>query len=57
MQNPYTEEYLRLIQDTVDPEAKIDTDGNVVYVDIDMLEVCVVSPEKAQQILEDMMEG
>lgn len=57
MLDSYTHEYLNLIQETVDPEAKIDSYGNIVYVDDVDMEVCVVTPEKAKQYLTDMMEG
>jgi hypothetical protein len=53
----YTLEYLSLIQETIDPEARVDSDGNVVYVDDVDMEIITVSPEACKKHLNSMMEG
>ena len=47
----YTEDYLKMIREHVDPEACINTEGDVVYID---QHVITVSPEDCKQIMHEM---
>ena len=47
----YCEDYLEMIKKHVDPDALIDSKGNVVYVD---QHVIAVSPEDCKQIMNEM---
>lgn len=54
----YTQEYLRIVQDTIDPEASVDRHGNVVFIEQEPLEpltrVRTVTPEECRKIISDM---
>lgn len=58
MSNQYVNEYLRLIQVNVDPEACLDSKGNVVYVQQVLLEpstiVHKVTPEQCEDIINQL---
>ncbi len=47
----FTEDYLSMIKTHVDPEACIDSNGNVVYID---QHVITVPPEECKQIMNEM---
>lgn len=56
----YVEEYLNLIRDTVDKEADIDRNGNVVYVQQDspyMIRVVTTTPEDCRKFITDLYGG
>ena len=58
MSNMYVDEYLRLVQASIDPEASIDEDGNVVFVEQTILEPLTeykaVSPEECEKAIKEM---
>lgn len=56
----YTEEYLRIIREEIDPMAQVDVHGNVVYIDHDEYgcpEIITVSPQRAYEYLMEMSGG
>lgn len=52
MSSTYAKDYLQMIQKHIDPEATIDSDGNVVYVD---QHIIVVPPEDCERIMNEIM--
>lgn len=49
--DPYTKDYLEMIRKHVDPEACINTDGDVVYID---QHIITVPPDECKQIMNEM---
>ena len=55
MNSIYTEEYLRVLQDTTDPLAAIDKEGNIVYHERNTIKV--VKPSEAEAVINEMYGG
>lgn len=58
--NIYRDEYLRVLRNTIDPEAEIDDDGNIVYVEqgvSGMPKVVIVQPDECREIIQEMYGG